>query len=120
MGQLREFARHSKDFDSLHTRVVAISTDDQEHALLVWQKYLTKDFTVLSDPGAQVIRSFGLIHANAGKSGEDIALDTILLVDSDGTERWRQVSDTLTGMPTAEEALKRIRESPTQASPSKK
>jgi hypothetical protein len=40
--------------------------------------------------------------------GQDIALDTTLLVDVDGRERWRHVSQTLSDLPTAEEILTRI------------
>jgi len=67
-------------------------------------------FDILSDPGAQVIRSYGLVHRGAGTDGQDIALDTTLLVDVDGRERWRHVSQTLSDIPTTEEILTRIRE----------
>jgi len=42
--------------------------------------------------------------------GQDIALDTTLLVEVDGRERWRRVSETLPDLPTAEQILARIRE----------
>jgi mycoredoxin-dependent peroxiredoxin len=109
-GQLREFAQHTKEFDSLNTRLIAISVDDREHALLVWDSVVNRRFTILSDPGAQVIRSYGLLHRGAGMDGQDIALDTTLLVDVDGRERWRHVSQTLPDVPTPEEILTRIRE----------
>src|SRR5215469_16002947 len=111
MGQLREFARHKENFASLNTRLVAISVDDREHARLVWEKVVDRRFTILSDPGAQVIRTYGLIHSNAGKEGDNIALDTTLLVDAEGRERWRRVSATLPDIPSAEEILERIRQS---------
>jgi peroxiredoxin len=95
----------------LNTRVVAISVDDREHARLVWEKVVDRQFTILSDPSARVIRTYGLVHTHAGKDGEDIALDTTLLVDTDGRERWRRVSATLPDIPSTEEILGRIRES---------
>lgn len=73
---------------------------------------MNRRFTILSDPGARVIRSYGLLHPSAGREGQDIALDTTLLVDFDGHERWRRVSETLPDLPTAEEILTRIRETP--------
>lgn len=91
-------------------RVVAISVDDREHTLAFWRDVLNQQFTALSDPNAQVIRSYGLIHPGAGMEGNDIALDTTLLVDADGRERWRHVSETLPDLPTAAETLKHIRE----------
>ncbi len=57
-----------------------------------------------------MIRSYGLLHRGAGMDGQDIALDTTLLVDVDGRERWRHVSQTLLDVPTTEEILMRIRE----------
>src|SRR2546425_10557275 len=72
----RSFARHKENFDPLNTRIVAISVDDREHARLVWEKVVDRQFTILSDLGAHVIRTCGLLHSSAGKEGEDIALDT--------------------------------------------
>ena len=63
---------------------------------------MNRRFTILSDPG--------LLHRGAGMDGQDIALDTTLLVDVDGRERWRHVSQTLPDVPTPEEILMRIRE----------
>ena len=71
---------------------------------------MNRQFTILSDLGARVIRSYGLLHPGAGMEGQDIALDTTLLVDVDGRERWRRVSETLPDLPTAEQVLERIRE----------
>jgi peroxiredoxin len=90
-------------------RLMAISVDDREHALLVWESVVNRQFTILSDPGAQVIRAYGLVHPNAGIDGGDIALDTTLLVDVDGRERWRHVSETLPDLVTPEEVLARLR-----------
>ena len=80
---------------------------------------MNRQITVLSDPGARVIRSYGLVHTGAGMAGEDIALDTTLLVDVDGQERWRHVSETLPDLPTVEETLARIRQTASPHSSSK-
>jgi peroxiredoxin len=109
MRQLREFAQHKSDFDQLNTRVVGISVDNQTDAKRVWDKMTNRQFTILSDPGALVIRQYGLLHAD-GKGDEDIAIRTTLLIDEQGGERWRRVSNTIPDIPTAEEALQHIRE----------
>ena len=109
MTQLREFAQHKQDFDQLNTRVVCISVDDQQHARMVWEKVSNRRFTVLSDPEAKVIRSYGLVHAR-GMKGHDIAIRTTLLIDGQGTERWRRVSETVGDIPTVQEILERIRQ----------
>jgi peroxiredoxin len=92
-------------------RILAISVDDRAHAREVWEQVLARHFTVLSDPGAQVIRKYGILHAHGGRApNNDIALDTTLFIDQKGIERWRQVSQTLPDLPTAEEVLTRIRQ----------
>jgi hypothetical protein len=45
-----------------------------------------------------------------GIDGGDIALDTTLLIEVDGRERWRRTSQTLPDLPTAEQILARIRD----------
>ena len=106
--QLREFARQKAEFDKLDTHLVAISVDDIEHAHSVWDKAAEKQFPILSDPGAQVIRKYGLLHAN-GKGDTDIAIRTTILIDEQGVERWRRVSETVPDIPKAAEVLERIR-----------
>ena len=98
--------------------MLAISVDDHEHARSVWEKVVDRQFTVLSDPGARVIRSYGLLHPAGGINGGDIALDTTLLIEVDGRERWRRTSQTLPDLPTAEEILARIRETKVHVSSS--
>ena len=109
MRQLREFAQHKDEFDRLQVRVIGISVDDQEHARMVWEKMTGRQFSILSDPGAMVIRRYGLLHQK-GRGQTDIAIRTTLFVDAEGRERWRRVSDTIPDIPGAEEILKRIRE----------
>ena len=56
-----------------------------------------------------MIRKYGLLHPNGGH-GQDIALDATLFIDGKGVERWREVSQTLPDLPTADEVLTRIRQ----------
>ena len=109
MGELREFAQHYQEFDRLGVRVLAISVDDRSRIQQVWLEVLSRHFTVLSDPSALVTRKYGVLHPHGGR-GQDIALDTTLLIDGKGIERWRQVSQTLPDLPTAEDVLGRIRQ----------
>jgi len=108
MTELREFAQRSGEFEKLGVRLAPISVDGQQHAHEVWEKAADKKFTILSDPGAIVIRRYGLLH-ESGHGGSDIALRTTLLVDCDGRERWRRVSQSVPDIPTAEATLENIR-----------
>jgi len=70
MTELREFARHSKELDEMHVHLLPISVDDQQHADEVWEKVAEKKFPIPSDPGAAVIRKYGLLHKRGTQSGK--------------------------------------------------
>ncbi len=50
-------------------------------------------YTFLSDPHAEVIRLYDLVHAGAGENGRDIARPGEFLVDSSGTVRWVNLTE---------------------------
>ncbi len=109
MTELRGLARQADEFEKLGVRVVGVSVDNQEQAHTVWESAAQKRFAILSDPGARVIRQFGLLHA-AGAGGQDIALRTTLLVDPSGVEKWRRISESVPDIPTIDETLAKIKE----------
>lgn len=45
-------------------------------------------YPFLSDPNAEVIRRYDVLHKGAGISGRDIARPAEFLIDSSGTVRW--------------------------------
>lgn len=108
MTELREFARHSEDLAKLDMRLVPISVDDRRHAHDVWEKVADKKYLILSDPGATIIRKYGLLHAGGGE-GEDIALRTTILIGPDGRERWRRVSHSVPDIPGWNDTLMEIK-----------
>jgi peroxiredoxin len=107
VAQLRDFARHKPEFGKLNVQLVAISVDDPEHAGDVWKKVVSKQFPVLSDSGAQVIRKYGILDTS-GK-GEELALRTAVLIGEDGREQWRRVSKSVEDIPKAADFVKKIR-----------
>ena len=50
-------------------------------------------FTFLSDPQAEAIRRFDLVHAGAGINGQDISRPAEFLLDSTGTVRWVNLTE---------------------------
>jgi peroxiredoxin len=73
-------------------RPVAISVDSLEDSRDLRQK-AGYTFTFLSDPKAEVIRRYDLVHADAGINGQDIARPAEFLVDSSGTVRWVNLTE---------------------------
>jgi peroxiredoxin len=73
-------------------RPVAISIDSPEDSrnLAQGQSYT---FTILSDPNAEVIKRYDLVHAGAGQNGQDISRPAEFLIDSSGTVRWVNLTE---------------------------
>ena len=110
MTELRGLAQKADELKKLGVHVIAISVDNQEHAHAVWENVAHEKFTILSDPDARVIKTYGLLHANGAGAGKDIALRTTLLVDPKGTEKWRRVSTSVPDIPTVDETLQNIKQ----------
>ena len=84
-----------KSRDSLKAagvRAVAISLDSPEESRKLAQEQ-GYTFTILSDPNAEVIQRYDLVHAGAGESGKDIARPAEFLIDSSGTVRWVNLTE---------------------------
>jgi len=107
MKQLREFAQHKDEFTALKTSIVAISIDDVAHNKTVWERSADKKFPILSDPGAKVIRQYGVLHAE-GHDNDDIAIRTTVYVDENGNEVWRRVSSSAIDVPTVAEIKEKM------------
>ena len=71
---------------------MAISVDAPEVSRDLCQK-AGYTFTFLSDPKAEVIHRYDLVHAGAGDNGRDIARPAEFLVDSSGTVQWRMLTE---------------------------
>lgn len=73
-------------------RPVAISVDSHEvtRELCLNEGYT---YTFLSDPKAEAIRRYDLVHTGAGENGQDIARPAELLLDSSGTVRWVNLTE---------------------------
>jgi peroxiredoxin len=55
----------------------------------------------LSDPRAEVIRRYDLLHQGAGVNGQDIARPAEFLLDSSGVIRWVNLTEDYRGAGTA-------------------
>jgi peroxiredoxin len=109
MKQLREFAQRKPDFEKANAQIVAISVDDQQHARKVFEEAARRNLTILSDPNAEVIRKYGLLHPK-GHEDQDIALRTTIVVDEQGREIYRKVSSSVPDLRTADEILAVVRQ----------
>jgi peroxiredoxin len=89
---LRGIEKHLAEFTAAGVRPVAISVDPPEISRDLCRKAgLT--FTVLSDPHAELIHRYDLLHAGGGPDGQDIARPAELLVDSSRVVRWANFTE---------------------------
>jgi len=86
-------------------RPVAISVDSPEESAALCKK-AGYTYTVLSDPKAEVIRRYHLLHQGGGVGGKDIARPAEFLVDASGVVRWRNLTEDLRVRATPEDVLK--------------
>jgi peroxiredoxin len=73
---------------------VAISVDSPEESgsLCRSQGYT---FPFLSDPRAEAIRAYGVLHEHAGEGGKDIARPAEFLVDRDGIVQYVNLTESI-------------------------
>ena len=91
---MRSFEERRGEFDSRGIRLVAISVDPPQ----VSRQHCRKQgytYAFLSDPRAEVIRRYGLLHAGGGSKGADISRPAEFLVDSGGTIRWVNLTEAI-------------------------
>jgi peroxiredoxin len=74
--------------------VVGISVDPPDINRRQSQK-LGYTFPLLSDPKAEVIRRYDVLHPGAGPKGADIARPAEFVLDSNGVVRWVNLTDNI-------------------------
>ncbi len=89
---MRGIQKHLGEFEQHGIRVVAISVDSPEISRkLCGQAGFT--YTFLSDPKAEAIRRYDLLHASASPEDSDIARPAEFLIDASGVVRWVNLTD---------------------------
>lgn len=83
---------------------VAISVDAQEVSENLRRKR-GYTFPFLSDPKAEVIGRYELLHQRGGPDGTDISRPAELLIDGSGTVRWENFTEDIRVRPRADELL---------------
>jgi peroxiredoxin len=101
---LRSFQQRRSDFDARGIRIVGISVDPPEINRRQSQK-LGYSFPLLSDPKAEVIRRYDVLHPGAGPKGADIARPAEFLIDSSGMVRWVNLTENIAVRARPEQVL---------------
>ena len=104
---MRGFEQRLNDFTGRGFRVVAISVDpsDVSRNLCEKQGYT---YTFLSDPQAEVIRRYDLLHPAGRPGGADISRPAEFLIDSSRTVRWMNLTEDVRVRARPEQVLNAI------------
>jgi peroxiredoxin len=105
---LRGIQNHLAELEALGVRPVAISVDSPEESRKLANQ-AGYGYTFLSDPNAEAIKRYDLLHAGAGENGRDISRPAEFLLDASGTIRWLNLTDDLRVRMRPEEALRQAR-----------
>jgi peroxiredoxin len=106
---LRGIEKRLPDFAAAGVRPVAISVDPPE----VSRNLATKSgftFPILSDPAAEVIRRYHILHPAGGPDQHDIARPAEFLVDTSKTVRWANFTEDIRVRARADEMLAAARQ----------
>jgi peroxiredoxin len=63
-------------------------------------------FPFLSDPKAEMVRRYDLLHPGAGPNGADISRPAEFLIDTTGTIRWVNLTENAAVRARPEQVLK--------------
>ena len=89
---MRGIQRNLGQIEELGIRPVAISVDSPEDSRKLCEQ-AGYTFTFLSDPKAEVIRRYDLVHAGQGINGQDVARPAEFLIDPSGAVRWVNLTE---------------------------
>ena len=84
---MRGIQENLSEIQQLGVRPVAISVDSPQESRELCKK-AAYTYTFLSDPNADAIRKYDVLHRGAGVNGHDIARPAEFLVDASGVVRW--------------------------------
>ena len=104
-SELRSFQQRLADFDARGIHVVAISADtaDDTRRLCARRGFT---YTFLSDPKLEATSRYELLHRAGGIEHNDIARPAEFLIDSNGTIRWVNFTESITVRARPEQVLK--------------
>jgi peroxiredoxin len=106
---LRGIQKNLKEFHEAGVRPIAISVDPPSISEELCRK-AGYTFPFLSDPKAEVIRQYDLLHPSGGPEGTDISRPAEFLVDSSGTVRWTNFTEDIRVRAKADQMLAAARE----------
>ena len=105
---MRGIQKHLSEFEAQGIEPVAISVDRPEISHdFVKRRGFT--FTFLSDPSAEVIRRYDLLHVAGSPEKTNISRPAEFLLDPSGTIRWTNLTNDIRVRARADEMLSAVK-----------
>jgi peroxiredoxin len=101
---LRGIQKDLQEFRDAGIRPVAISVDSPAQSKDLCGK-AGYTFPFLSDPNAETIRRYNLLHIAGGPASHDISRPAEFLVDGSGTVRWTNFTEDIRVRARADEMI---------------
>ncbi len=102
---MRSFNDRLPEFAARGLHVVGVSTDTPDVNVGHREK-IGVTFPLLSDPQAEVIARYDLLHEGGAPDGANIARPAEFLIDSAGTVRWVDLTESAVVRTRPDEVLK--------------
>jgi len=88
--------------------LLAVSVDPPELSKKLRDERGYAGFTFLSDPKAEVIRRYDVLHPGAGQGETDIARPAEFVIDPDGVVRWVNLTESILVRARPEQVLSAV------------
>jgi peroxiredoxin len=106
MVELGELESHYRQFAERHVRVMTVSNDGLDEARKTQAQF--PHLVVVSDAQQNMAKALQVIHAGAGRDGQDTNAPTTFLIDGRGQVRWFFRPERFIVRLSADELLKAI------------
>jgi peroxiredoxin len=88
--------------------IIALSPDSNEQSQKLADG-LHLAYRFVADRDLAVARSWGLVHARGGPTGQDVPRPTTVVLDRDGVVRWFSISRNYQVRPDPDDVLRAVR-----------
>lgn len=97
----------SEELEGMGGTLAAVAVDAPQQSRQVVERNKLP-FAILCDTRREVVRAYGLLHEEGGRTG-DIAIPAHVLIDRDGRIVWRRRSERVQDRPDPREVLQKLK-----------
>jgi peroxiredoxin len=108
VAELQGLGAQLSEAEQAGVEIIAVSPDPNERSQKLAEG-LRLGYRFLADRDLAVARRYGLVHAGAGRSGQDVPRPATVVLDRDGVVRWFSVARNFQVRPDPGDVLRVVR-----------